>query len=187
MKQLDKLVCASPEIECRRLLLRLDGAGEPIEALGEAERAPGRVRVDERLDIRAGHNGHAFAGTPSQGSWVGTDHDETGDEVALARVVVGSPSQATESSATSAIGREASESPSASRSAPAGWATFGHSGKSGGQDDVRELPHKVHAFSRCANGWQGDHSVGRDALALCLGHRVRSIAARITRSCFETC
>ena len=53
--------CAGPEIECRRFLLRLDRAGELIETLGEAERAPGQVRVDERLDIRTGHNGHAFA------------------------------------------------------------------------------------------------------------------------------
>jgi hypothetical protein len=53
--------CAGPEIECRRSFLRLDCAGELIETLGEAERAPGRVRVDERLDIRTGHNGYAFA------------------------------------------------------------------------------------------------------------------------------
>ena len=33
--------------------------------------------------------------------------------------------------------------------------------KAGGQDDVREVPHKVHVFSRCPMGRQGDHSVSR--------------------------
>jgi hypothetical protein len=53
--------CAGPEIECRRSFLRLDCAGELIETLGEAERAPAGSASMSGWISAPGHNGHTFA------------------------------------------------------------------------------------------------------------------------------
>jgi hypothetical protein len=82
-----------------------------------------------------------------------------------------------------------SEEGMTSRAAPGGQGSG--LGKAGGQDDFREVPHKVHVFSRCPNvstrrSLRLSRAFGRHAFASCLGHLVRSIAARLTRSCRES-
>jgi hypothetical protein len=132
--------------------------------------------------------------SPSQGRWVGTDQDEMGTRSqpvgwrlahphrrlraaprAPSRRGDGeSPSRLRARSGVGGSGR-GSEEGMTSRAAPLrpGGERSGLS-KAGGEHDVREVPHKVHVFSRCPDGsarrsLRLSRAFGRPEFASCLG------------------